>query len=226
MRPRRVELSLVWALFAREVRVGRFWWRWIQLVVVALAWFGSKEVLGQGVVDPVVVNTVAGQELTGATTRFAFGSGIFNPGIRMKVGFASNETDGPGIFSDAFTVTLQTDDRSVTLVLVTLDPRGAVWAPSTPSTTPISEESIGRAMIAYPDLTPVLVNRQAYQMEVALPESVLGQSLTMYFDLFSNDNGIPSQGWYGELTLIPEPSVTWLVAVGLAGMWWARRRAR
>ncbi len=183
-------------------------------------------VWGQGVFDPTVLNTIPGQALTGEAVSLSFGNGVLNPALRVKLGFATDEASGPGIFSDAYTVTLQSEDGVVTLVLATFDAAGVVWAPPTPSTTPISEESIGRQLIGYPDLTPVLANPQAYQVEVALPNEVLGRPLTMYFDLFSNDNGVASQAWFSELTLVPEPSAVTLLAMGAVGWWWYRRRQR
>jgi hypothetical protein len=183
-----------------------------------VCWFvmAVTGLMGQGRFDPVVVNPVAGEALVGVTERLSFWSGLVNPGLRIKIGFGTDESGGPGVFSDSFSVTLETDDRSVTLLLMTFDPRGVVWAPPTPGTTPLSEEAIQRSAIEYPSLTPVLGNLQAYQVEVALPREVLGQGFTMYFDLFSNDNGIASQGWYADLQLIPEPGVMWLGMVGLA----------
>lgn len=174
---------------------------------------------GQGTFGtPVVLDTRSGEAFLSAERELFVPAGFVNPALRMKVGFGTDEVFGPGGFLDSFTLTLQTADRLETWILATFDAGGPVWAPPTPGTTPLTEADVHRSAIDYPSLTPVLAQRWAYDLEVALPPSMVtgssGFEYLVYFNLFSNTDGIHSEGWFADLTLVPEPGST---ALGLTG---------
>jgi RHS repeat-associated protein len=179
-------------------------------------WIFSKCVgaFAQGVFDPIVLNTGGGQTLITEERRFGFGAGVMGPALQMKVGFGTDEMFGPGQFFDSFTITLQPEDFAWTLLLATFDASGVVWAPATPGTEPLGAENLVRRAIEYPSLSPVLMLRQAYEVEVQLPEHVVGQPLALYFDLFDNGNALASQGWFFDLVVVPEPGVAALALMG------------
>jgi hypothetical protein len=51
-----------------------------------------------------------------------------------------------------------------------------------------------------------------------VPTQFLGNSLTVYFDLYDNLSGASSLGWYedlGVMTPVPEPRTALMVGLGL-----------
>jgi len=190
--------------------------------VVVLIPIGLK---AQGAVE--VLNPVVGEGLVSREVVVVFPETVLAPVLQLKFGFATAETGGPGRLGDALTLTLQDAGLGLTFVLATVDAGGPVWAPVTPGTTPLSEQNILRSPIAYPSLTPVLPQPWAYDLAVTLPGEVAGRSFNLYFDLFNNDDGLPSQGWFADVTVVPEPGVVTLLMLGGALLWWRlRERSR
>jgi len=141
-----------------------------------------------------------------------------DPTLQFKFGFASDE-DGsaPSTFFDSFTVTLQDTAALYTAVYLTADATGVAWAPYTPGGEALEGASILRSAF-----TPINLGRgyfysEAFQVSAPVPESMRGHSLNVYFDLFDNQNSLQSAGWFSEVQLVPEPGVTTLLLVGLAG---------
>ncbi|HSH17469.1 MAG TPA: PEP-CTERM sorting domain-containing protein, partial [Verrucomicrobiae bacterium] len=196
-------------------------------LLCALSLLASQPILrAQGEIGGVrVLRPEVGAGLVTEAVEFSFGAAVVDPGLRLRFGFGTDEGLGPGGFGDSFTLTLQDDGGTLTLVLVTMDAGGPVWAPPTPGTTPVAPESLAWSAIAYPSLTPVLAHRWAYELAVALPQSAVGRPLTLYFDLFNNQDGLASQGWFGEVVLVPEPGVWALALLGALMLWWRRRRS-
>ncbi len=150
--------------------------------------------------------------------------------LEFAFGFATDEQIEPGQFLDSFTVTLQADgDASATVIYFTADLSGVTWAPFSPGTLFISPESIERTVITFPDLSPFtptpvpIGHRLAYDITVPVPEGLRGQPVTLYFDLFDNQNLHASLGW---VEAVPEPSTIWLAVI--AGISWLvlHRRTR
>ena len=182
--------------------------------------------LAQELQDVVTLNTVPEEVLTSEERAVSFGAEVLEPAIWMKLGFGTDEVFGPGEFFDSFTVTLQSNDQLATWVLATFDASGAVWSPSTPGTNPLDESAMVRAPIGYPSLQPVLTFQQAYEVRAELPREVVGRPLTLYFDLFNNQNAFASQGWFSEVVLVPEPGVGMLLALAGSLLLLGGRRAR
>ncbi|HSH15726.1 MAG TPA: PEP-CTERM sorting domain-containing protein, partial [Verrucomicrobiae bacterium] len=77
-----------------------------------------------------------------------------------------------------------------------------------------------------PSSTPVLAFQQAFDLEVTLPTEVVGRQFTAYFDLFDNQNGIPSQAFFQDFIIVPEPNTRWLIILGGLGLVVFIRRSR
>lgn len=198
--------------------------RWVGVLILLLALGGHWVVPEAEAQEGTLLETVPGQNLTSFPYPIAFGPEVPDPAVTMKLGFASDEVWAPGVFFDAFTVTLRTDDGSATWILGTLDINGVVWAPATPGTEFLDPMAIERAAIGFPDLSPGLAFALAFDVRVTLPTEVAGRSSTLFFDLASNDNGVASQGWFSEVTLVPEPSPALLALLG--GGWLFLRRGQ
>ncbi|MBX3733953.1 MAG: Ig-like domain-containing protein [Verrucomicrobiae bacterium] len=188
-------------------------------LLLLVAVMGSAAGRAQG-----VLNTEPGLGFTSQQVSVQFGRDLVSPMLLLRFGFSTDEIVRAGEIADSFTISLVDDQGGLALVLVTADAGGVVWAPETPGTTPVARDSIVAAAIEYPSLTPVLANPLAYAIEVALTDEVLDRPLTLYFDLFSNDNDIASQAWFSEVTVVPEPTTVALLAVGLAVVVWCGRR--
>jgi hypothetical protein len=109
------------------------------------------------------------------------------------------------------------------LLLLTADASGVVWAPTTPGGIVFPPDSILRSAVAFPSLQPVLANQTAFAVTVPLP-TVFSGPVNVYFDLFDNLNPTPSLGWY-RAVVIPEPR-TWALLVAGAVLIWMRKRSR
>ncbi|MBL9172703.1 MAG: Ig-like domain-containing protein, partial [Verrucomicrobiales bacterium] len=180
--------------------------------------------LGGAAVGQGVLNTEPGVTLGTASRPVVFEGGDFGNLLQLSFGFSTDEIVRPGVIPDSFTITLQEMVSDQVLVLVNMDVSGTVWGPFTPGAVPLPQDSLDRAPISYPSLTPVLASRTAYQVELALPSEFQGRPLTLFFDLFSNDNGEASQAWFSEAVVVPEPGLVSLLVLGGAGVWWAGRR--
>ena len=186
---------------------------------IVLAWLLSFGAAAQG-----VLNTAPGVTLAGATRSVVFEGGLPGPLLKLSFGFSTDEIPRPGVIPDSFTITIQDTVANQSLVLVNMDAAGTVWAPMTPGTVPLPPESIDHAPIPYSSLTPVLASRTAYEIELTLPAGFQGRPLTLFYDLFSNDNGEASQAWFSDAVVVPEPGVGALLVLGGLGIWWRNRR--
>lgn len=146
--------------------------------------------------------------------------------LQLKFGFGTDEVFGPGTIFDAFSITVQTADRTKTWVLATFDASGVVWAPITPGTEALEGSTIGRTTVNAPNLIPDFRFAQAYAVEWTLPGAAVGQPLNIYYDLYNNQDPIASQGWFTDVIVVPEPGVVSLGVLGLGLVWLIQRRTR
>jgi hypothetical protein len=111
-----------------------------------------------------------------------------------------------------------------TLVLLTADGSGIVWAPPTPGGVGIPPDAILRSSIPFPSLTPVTAQQTAFLVTVPLP-TVFSGAVNVHFDLFDNLDSVASLGWYNRVR-VPEPGTWALLVTGLLAMWMGRRLRR
>lgn len=141
------------------------------------------------------------------------------PGLELQFefGFGTDELLSPGEIPDSFTVTLQDAPGANTVVLLTADAGGVIWAPPTPGGLFLAPETIARVPVSFPSLDPVLAQQTAYAVAVPVPLVFRGP-VNLYFDLFDNLNATRSLGWHGEVTLVPEPRVCVTLCAGLVAV--------
>ncbi len=121
------------------------------------------------------------------------------PTLRFDFGFATTEPDSPGTFYDAFSVTLETLDRSASALLLTVDRTGVQWAPAYPGGLTLDPAAVQHADSAFANLSPTLelTNAYAYSVTLELPAALTGQSATLFLDLFDNANTYASLAYVG-----------------------------
>jgi hypothetical protein len=196
-------------------------WRpvWVVGVAVLLVLVGRQGVVAQGV---VVLRTGGGTPLVTASESVLVPPGAGPVPLMFDFGFGTDETVAPGRILDSFTVTVQDAAGVHTLVLLTADAGGLVWAPFTPGAMFISPDAIVRTPVAFPSLEPVLVHQIAFAVTVPLPPAFSGL-LHVHFDLFDNLDSTASLGWFRAVQ-VPEPASAALLITGSAFFIWLRRR--
>ncbi len=170
---------------------------------------------GQGTLN--FVQTGGGQPVVTLQETLLLG-GLTSPEVLFDFGFVTDEVVVPGTLLDSFTVTVQNPAASASAVLVTLDPGGPVWAPVSPGNLALSDSQVLRQGIAPPSPQPVLGQGVAYSVAFPLPSALLGPTLNVTFDLFDNQAGFMSLGWYDNLRVVsvPEPQIWELLVLGLS----------
>jgi len=153
-------------------------------------------------------------------------SGIPAPELAFDFGFLTDEVPTPGSFLDSFTVSIG-DDVGDVATLLTIDTSGVTWAPVTPGGVPIEDSQILRTAITPPSQDPVNGRGTAYSVTVPLPQQLGGTNVTVFLDLFDNQDEVMSAGWSANLRMVntPEPQVAGLMVVAL-GMFAIRRKER
>ncbi|MCW5557119.1 MAG: Ig-like domain-containing protein, partial [Verrucomicrobiae bacterium] len=195
-----------------------FSWRLsIRCVVWCAVWFAvlTGAARGQG-----ILNVEAEQGLVSQSVGIRYGREFEVPVFWLQFGFTTDELVRAGRIPDAFTVSIVDANGGGTLVLVTADAGGVVWAPVTPGTIPIAPDAIASVPIPYSSLDPVqapgLAHSVAFDLQFALSPEWADRDLTVYFDLFNNDDGEASQAWYSLPIVVPEPSAVTLLGLGVA----------
>lgn len=193
-----------------------------------LAAFGLAAPVGlaQGSLDPVLLMTGAGTPLTSQNLPLNFPT-VTEDFIRFEFGFATNERFGPGQTFDSFTVSVKSPSDVRSLVVVTVDAAGNVFAPPSPGNIPVNADSIQRVTVAFPSLEPVFAMQTAHIVSVQLPKELLGKPLEAVFDLFDNQDAVMSLGYFRSVILVvPEPRTWLLLLVGLLTLFTQRHKTR
>lgn len=153
-------------------------------------------------------------------------TGIPAPELEFDFGFLTDEIPSPGNFLDSFTVSIG-DDAGDVATLLTIDASGVTWAPVSPGGVPVEDSQIIRSAITPPSQDPVNGRGTAYSVTVPVPQQLSGTNVTVFLDLFDNQDDVMSAGWSANLrmTNTPEPQLAALVAVGVA-MFAIARKAR
>jgi len=207
--------------------VGFLWTLPVRSIVWLALWFAvfATTTRGQG-----VLNTEAGQGFVSRAVPFSYSREFELPVIQFRFGFTTDELVRAGMIPDAFTISIVDEAGDAVRILVTADAGGVVWAPVTPGTIPVVPDSIGYTPIPYSSLDPVqapgLANSVAFDLQFALSAEWADRDLTVYFDLFNNDDDVASQAWYSQPIVVPEPSAAVLLGFGLGGLVLIARRAR
>ena len=172
----------------------------------------------QGTVESPIVLRIEGQDpLYSRSLPVRFPATPGGNELEFKFGFETDEIFAAGKIFDSFTLTLQNGNGSITVVLLTADASGLSVAPATPGTALLPADSLAVVPIASPLLNPNLSHQSAFNVHALLPDQWLGQDAILFLDLFSNNDGVNSQGWLSGVVLVPEPSgVALLCLMGLA----------
>ena len=168
------------------------------------------------------MNTGSGQVLLSESLQVGAGQSTAPLELLFSFGFATAETPQPGVLDDSFTVTLQTLNQQITAIYATIDAAGLVLAPPPSGTVALNPSSLQAVSIPYPSLQPVINgNAWAYQVTAPIPTQFASGPFNVYFDLFDNQNSLPSQGWYSGVSVIsaPEPSSIALTLAGAILLW-------
>lgn len=187
-------------------------------------WIGCGSVLAQGTFT--FLQTGGGQPLVSQQQTLDT-MGIPSPELEFDFGFITGEIPAPGYILDSFTVTIG-DDAGDLATLLTIDASGVTWAPFTPGAVPVADSQIQRVSITPPSMAPVNGQGTAYSVDVPVPDQFSGTNLTVYMDLFDNQDATMSLGWSANLRMkpTPEPEVTALAAVALGFVAICRKRRR
>jgi hypothetical protein len=196
-------------LFAKFARPGCWLLGWLALVC------GSAELPAQGTFT--VLNTGGGQAVVSETRSFLLGTGLIQPRLAFRFGFATDEQVLPGAFLDSFTVTLQDAGQTLTAIYLTADAAGLWLAPASPGTIPLNATAFEATAIGYPPLLPVLGSQQAFQFSAPIPAQFAGLRVNVFFDLFDNLDLQPSQAWFADVQVVdvPEPGLSQIGLLGL-----------
>jgi len=169
-----------------------------------------------------VLRTGGGSPLVSSTESLPLSTNALPAVLTFEFGFGTDETVSPGAMFDSFSVTVQDAAMLNTLVLLTADASGIVWAPPTPGGVLLPPDAILRSGIPFPSLQPVLAQQTAFLVTVPLP-TVFSGPVNVYFDLFDNLNPTASLGWYNRVQ-VPEPGTWALLVAGGVLVWLCRRR--
>lgn len=126
--------------------------------------------------------------------------------MTLEFGFGTDEPANLQGFFDSFSMTLQKDDASATGLFFTIDRTGIQLAPNNPGGLTLSSARWGLAAIPAGSLLGDYDYRVAYKLSFNVPAELSGAN-TLFFDVFSNQNGIGSAAYFRNLQLYPPPVV-------------------
>lgn len=126
--------------------------------------------------------------------------------MTLEFGFGTDEAANLEGFFDSFSMTLQKRDQPQTALIFTVDRTGIQLAPNNPGGLALSSSRWALAPIPTASLLADYDYRVAYQLSFAVPAG-LGGANSLFFDLFSNQNGVSSAGYFRNLQLYEPPVV-------------------
>ena len=112
------------------------------------------------------------------------------------------------------------------LILATLDASGAVFVPVSPGGINVDPATVTRTVTAFPPISPSYAVKSAYVLSALVGAELAGSPLNVYFDLFDNLDAEPSLGYFGQVSLVPEPPAWALASVGFFLLLWVRGRLK
>jgi hypothetical protein len=139
------------------------------------------------------------------------------PELWFGFGFGSNEPlDWAGFF-DSGTVTLQAAGNGATAILLTADRNGLLVAPVSPGALTLEPGAFQLEGIGFPEVGAPFSMEEAWLVRFSLPVELLEAPLTLYLDLFDNQNEHSSLAWISHPAVVPEPG-TWGLFLFLSGV--------
>jgi hypothetical protein len=119
------------------------------------------------------------------------------PLLLFDVGFASQETASPATIHDSFSVSLANKTQSNTVVLLSADAYGFIWAPGTPGGLTLNSNAVVYRDISFPSGNSLPAS--AFSVAIILPPEFAGQDATLYLDLYDNRDGQDSMAYIDRL---------------------------
>jgi hypothetical protein len=168
-------------------------------------WILSLQLGAEAQEIPVVLRT----PIEGALTSFAVKldlSPVRPQILSFDFGFSTVEAASLSGFLDSFSITLQTTNGNATALLATIDRSGLQLAPPNPGGLVLGAKAV-RAFGA--DWVPVSGSfdyHLSYHLTFTIPAASAGAN-NLYFDLFSNENGQGSLGYFANIKVTPPPFV-------------------
>jgi hypothetical protein len=159
---------------------------------------------------PSILTTGGSTALVTASETLSIDPLLSHPTLALDIGFTTDEAIQPGQFFDSFSVTLYDIATGLTAIFLTADASGVHWAPPTDGAILLDKESILRQEILPPASMPALERTFAYEVQAPIPPEFIGLNPLLRFDLFDNQNGEPSAGWYSSVAVVPEPEPLWV----------------
>lgn len=173
--------------------------------LVCLLVFAERNLLlGQGV---TLMHTGVGGPLSSQSVSFTGSSSL-----TINLGFATDEQPQPGLFPDSFTVSISGPNGIG--YLVTLDASGTHWTPFVPGALPVDMGAIQWQASPFLASTAGLTNLASYALGYTLPPEWQNVPLNVNFDLFDNQNLLPSLAYF--TVPVPEPSAAVLLILSAA----------
>ena len=192
-------------------------------VLRSLFFFGILTVIfpvvrGQGTIRFV---ESGGQAFVTATEHVFLPANVTSPMLTFEVGFTTDEGAVPNQTLDALTVSLQSPVTRQTAILMTADAAGTAWLPPPNGNLKLDPTALIFREVVFASVRK-LANAKAYQVNVSIPSELGGESVDLLFDLFDNQDLPQSFGYFTAVTVVPEPSIGMMVALGgsllLAGL--------
>lgn len=141
-----------------------------------------------GTNSPILLETGSGQPLSSVAYRWDLPDFSLSPWLAFDFGLATDERIDPGQLADSFSITLDGNGSSKIALLLTADAYGVQWAPANAGGIALDPSTITRQPATFPDLGPAPAYRYAFSVRWPVPQLLAGQSATLYFDLFDNQN--------------------------------------
>lgn len=146
-------------------------------------------------------------------------AGISDPiQIRFDLAFATSEVRDPQTFVDSFTISFRPAKDGPVAALLTVDVFDLQLLPPNPGGLELPGGSLQAAPIDYFGGLDDPTFRSAYSVLFNVPIKLLGADGEVDFVLFDNENNLFSAAYIRQFSIIPEPGILSLFALGCLGL--------